>query len=120
MNAQMLLFLELRSLTEGCHRTSKNDDWLDLFKKGRDLHDRKSLVRFYHERTPCSCLDEMHAELRSLTKTGVCRHCDKRAEYRALLDCSRCRSVHYCSAECQKADWKDHKEVCKFFCELAT
>ncbi len=27
--------------------------------------------------------------------------------------CSLCRSVHYCSVECQRKDWKAHKKVCK-------
>jgi hypothetical protein len=29
-----------------------------------------------------------------------------------LNQCSRCRSVSYCSKECQRADWKLHKTVC--------
>ena len=29
-----------------------------------------------------------------------------------LKRCSRCRSVSYCSAECQRADWALHKSVC--------
>eukprot|EP00938_MAST-03A_sp_MAST-3A-sp1_P005039 g5039.t1 len=27
--------------------------------------------------------------------------------------CSACKSVYYCSRECQKSDWKRHKKVCK-------
>ena len=27
--------------------------------------------------------------------------------------CSKCRVVFYCSAECQKKDWKKHKNSCK-------
>jgi len=27
--------------------------------------------------------------------------------------CSRCKAVRYCNAECQLADWKEHKKVCK-------
>ncbi|KAF8308706.1 hypothetical protein DL93DRAFT_2158863 [Clavulina sp. PMI_390] len=28
------------------------------------------------------------------------------------LQCSRCRSCHYCSKQCQKSDWKFHKNHC--------
>ncbi len=34
--------------------------------------------------------------------------CDKVAE----RQCSRCKSVKYCSAECQKQCWKEHKPFC--------
>lgn len=30
-----------------------------------------------------------------------------------LKFCSRCRSASYCSTECQKADWPQHKSTCK-------
>lgn len=30
----------------------------------------------------------------------------------SLFHCSRCRSVFYCNAGCQKSHWKDHKKMC--------
>ena len=33
--------------------------------------------------------------------------------------CSRCHSEYYCSKECQKADWKNHKRICKQVVEAA-
>ncbi len=29
-----------------------------------------------------------------------------------LKRCAKCQTTHYCSRECQKADWKAHKKVC--------
>lgn len=43
-----------------------------------------------------------------------CRVCHKTktADGMALLRCSRCHDAKYCSAQCQRSDWKDHKKVC--------
>jgi len=30
-----------------------------------------------------------------------------------LMSCGKCRSVSYCSSECQHIDWKAHKPACK-------
>ncbi|KAG5485867.1 hypothetical protein CUR178_07460 [Leishmania enriettii] len=47
-----------------------------------------------------------------------CFHCHRGARGTAttaavpLQRCSRCRLAKYCSLECQRADWKAHKQVC--------
>ena len=33
--------------------------------------------------------------------------------------CAGCKLVHYCSAKCQKADWKGHKKACKLIAAQA-
>jgi len=40
-----------------------------------------------------------------------CEHCKRQRT--KLHMCSGCRAVWYCSPECQKQDWKDHRPVCK-------
>ncbi|KAG9202546.1 hypothetical protein G6514_004284 [Epicoccum nigrum] len=30
-----------------------------------------------------------------------------------LLKCAKCKTVKYCLTDCQKKDWKKHKQVCK-------
>jgi len=36
--------------------------------------------------------------------------CDYKARY--MKKCSVCKTERYCSAECQKIHWKEHKKVC--------
>ncbi|KAI9338834.1 hypothetical protein BDR26DRAFT_919345 [Obelidium mucronatum] len=44
---------------------------------------------------------------------GVCNSCGKTDSGTNLKRCSSCQAAKYCSKECQKADWKSHKLVCK-------
>lgn len=37
-----------------------------------------------------------------------CANCDKTEH---LKKCAKCQSEHYCSRDCQKAHWKNHKKV---------
>lgn len=39
---------------------------------------------------------------------NICCHCEKT---NAVLNCSKCK-YFYCSKECQKNDWKTHKNIC--------
>jgi hypothetical protein len=41
-----------------------------------------------------------------------CAGCEKGGKERKMVFCSRCGVCPYCSRECQKAHWKEHKEVC--------
>lgn len=44
----------------------------------------------------------------------VCKVCQAKTkpDGGVLLQCSRCRSVKYCSAACQRQDWPAHKPSC--------
>lgn len=44
-----------------------------------------------------------------------CAACQMRT---GSLTCSRCWAVKYCSKDCQRGSWKDHKEVCNRICTL--
>jgi hypothetical protein len=46
---------------------------------------------------------------------AVCATCGRPADKR----CSKCRSVWYCSCECQKRHWATHKPVCKILRKTA-
>ncbi|KAF7338852.1 Zinc finger mynd domain-containing protein 17 [Mycena sanguinolenta] len=46
----------------------------------------------------------------------ACSHCHKvksSNDIPGLLRCGGCRRIAYCKAECQKADWRNHKAMCQ-------
>ena len=48
----------------------------------------------------------------------LCMNCKQGADKERgikLSKCSVCKIVSYCSKECQKADWKNHKKACKLY-----
>jgi hypothetical protein len=72
------------------------------------------LVLFLSKQIPCSCLDESKENAKQAPKTGRCRHCNSEDLKLELKKCSQCKSVQYCSEECQVADWRaEHKKECK-------
>lgn len=48
----------------------------------------------------------------TVTKSCFNNSCQKKGV--DLKVCGKCKSAWYCSAECQKSDWKKHKTDCKF------
>lgn len=49
-----------------------------------------------------------------------CLNCNKsRAETGSMKQCSKCKSARYCSRDCQKADWKQHKRNCARLAQAA-
>ncbi|KAF2159592.1 hypothetical protein M409DRAFT_29912 [Zasmidium cellare ATCC 36951] len=39
---------------------------------------------------------------------------------KATQECAGCHSIRYCSRECQKVNWPQHKHLCKTFADFAT
>ena len=77
--------------------------------------DRRRLVSYIKKRIPCSCLDDKYKEVKALPKMGTCRyrkcsHLRSKVALSDMMSCERCRIQHYCSEQCQAADWQRHKE----------
>ena len=86
------------------------------FMKGMDAVRgcERTNVKFYHERSQCSCLDK-HRRMAAKTqkKMGVCHNCRQAIERTSLMLCGSCKCSQYCSRQCQTAHWQKHKEECK-------
>ena len=85
--------------------------------------DEHTLVSFFRKRIPCKCLNKRYKQVKSIVKMGSCCNpgCplpDGKTEYSKLMHCEQCLSVHYCSIECQKANWQSHKEFCVIMSKL--
>ena len=63
--------------------------------------------------------DEMQAEMAKLgirmeaADFPVCANCEAVEIDTKFQICGRCKITCYCSRECQKAQWKEHKKVCQ-------
>jgi splicing suppressor protein 51 len=52
------------------------------------------------------------------SKGRTCKTCGKpESPHITLKECGRCGRTGYCSRDCQKADWKEHKKVCLPTCQ---
>jgi hypothetical protein len=61
-------------------------------------------------------LSDLRNDMQLLLKqqnVKLCCYCSKTSIQSVLLQCSKCKSVHYCSVVCQRANWKLHKTICK-------
>jgi hypothetical protein len=54
-----------------------------------------------------------HRAARAVRACAWCGVTAKASAQGKLKECSSCRSVRYCGAACQKADWPAHKATCK-------
>ncbi len=79
--------------------------------------DEHTLVKYFRKRIPCACLDEKYQEVKSVKMLGYCYNssCSKpnqMAERSKMFYCTGCGEVNYCSNECQRAHWGEHRGFC--------
>lgn len=61
---------------------------------------------------------EVEIESRIKLEELYCDACQKPHNISTLLRCSQCKSVYYCSKECQKMHWKQHKSSCQEYLHI--
>ena len=87
-------------------------------KVGEVFSDQQSLVSYYKNRVPCSCLDNKYKEVKyGKKKDGICFNPMCRipcylVQHSATALCSQCQQTIYCSKECQVVHWPLHSKIC--------
>ncbi|KAJ6492071.1 hypothetical protein C8R45DRAFT_191394 [Mycena sanguinolenta] len=56
--------------------------------------------------------DQSQCEEMEAIRYNACRTCYAKTNRKDLKRCGRCQNAWYCSTECQKKDWSDHKKFC--------
>lgn len=85
---------------------------VDEFKQGPPVDEPKPPPRTKRERnhpSPANSATGRSSIIPPLPSS--CAHCDR--SNCELLQCSACLRTVYCSAECQRANWKLHRDACR-------
>jgi len=75
---------------------------------------KRSLVKYFVNKTPCKCLDELYSQVRSTkSKMSSCFNCGQKKQRSNMFICTGCERGMYCSKACQIAHVPEHKDDCK-------
>lgn len=92
-----------RALLEGgAIKDAENNEGKATYELCTDANVREIILRYGEEE------EETDESGRPLPKRRSCWNCGKLAESR----CTGCRVANYCSGDCQKKHWKEHKDEC--------
>jgi MYND finger len=91
-----------------------------LYIKCLDCHSELYCSRACREEAKLShrptCLDrrrQREEKRDKKTRKVECLSCTRKFPYTKMKKCSSCRVATYCSVDCQRKDWAQHKFVCK-------
>jgi hypothetical protein len=86
---------------------------MKFFDSFRRTETKEGSVRHVARGLECGCMDWMKKHEGSARLEEVeCFHCLVKMKQRETKKCSRCKFAYYCSKECQKNNWKEHKLGC--------
>jgi hypothetical protein len=121
MNQLSRVNINPRGTTCGICQQIKTDVHLLGYKFNSRTHEHNIyFANVCHYKTVChlrakQLMDEVAGVGRQVYKSISCAACDNDNVRlsRPLKSCGKCKAVHYCSVECQTANWPNHKALCK-------
>jgi hypothetical protein len=98
-----------------CIESTKEREIYSLWQEGMTKF-KTELKKVYDKCIKKGIFKEENANITVAFNTEnkiVCALCHERPEKGIKLSkCSKCLASYYCSKECQKSHWKEHKKVC--------
>ena len=93
---------------------SSHETWTQLEQPLQSLSEENLFVDVPTEtRVPSATNSHHHTQLDSdeedIEDEQSCANCFCKPEARVLKRCTRCLMLSYCSGQCQRKNWKDHK-----------
>jgi len=67
--------------------------------------------------TPIGIVDDPRAGVNVLVEAVLPPACAVCGRLRNVQVCTRCRNINYCSVDCQRADHRQHRNVCRWLQE---
>ncbi len=113
----VLLMEAIKKDLKAPHYGSNNPAVRNIFRTIDKLKGggQREVIRFFSKRIACNCLKQPYEEAKKAqpTRLGNCAKCGPGKNRDNLMYCQRCKYVQYCSRDCQKAHWPEHKLVCE-------
>jgi hypothetical protein len=116
-NTVSLLQTRLQLVKKKLKSGTRTGDILDAVIAGKDApineEAKSSLVRLQSLARLSN--NDVNHDSQSTVDQKSCGHCDKieKPQGTKLMKCQRCKLAYYCNRECQVANWKSHKKMCK-------
>ena len=93
----------------------KDNDGDKINKYCRDIETDRGIIRCLARETissSCECMKAKKLEAQLMEKLGECHGCMQEFPKMNLRLCTRCKVSKFCSNECMKKHWSEHKLYC--------
>jgi len=122
LRSRLFLLVQIRHFPITAIMTNVNKDSRDIrIEKGamtnfnkysRDIRTERGRIKCMIREITCDCMEEKRIAAKSMVKVAWCYGCGKDFSKEKMLRCKGCDYGQYCSKECGKNHWPEHKIYC--------